>query len=139
MFFHMLSSITLEPVGQFFIQAQQRMQSSIAVATLPLIEMVAVGHTLAQVPQTVHVSSLVTGETAIGRAPAASYGKVPGIVKSIREPSFLYVRIRLLILDIHRFPGNLVQGLTLNIQRYIVLVLYYTFDFLSTHAVNKEV
>ena len=62
------------------------MQSSISVATLPLIEMAAVGHTLAQVPQMVHVSSLVTGETAIGRAPAASYGKVPGIAKSVREP-----------------------------------------------------
>ena len=69
MFFHMLSSLTLAPVGQFLIQAQQRMHSSILVATLPLIEMAAVGHTLAHVPQTVHVSSLVTGETAIDRAP----------------------------------------------------------------------
>ena len=78
----MLSSITLAPVGQFFIQAQQRMQSSISVATLPLIEMAAVGQTLAHVPQTVHISSFVTGETAIDLAPPASYGKLPGISKS---------------------------------------------------------
>ncbi len=60
----MLSSQTLAPVGQSLIQAQQRMHSSILVDTLPLIEMPAVGHTLAHVPQTVHVSSSVTGETA---------------------------------------------------------------------------
>ena len=79
----MLSSITLAPVGQFLIQAQQRMHSSILVATLPLIEMAAFGHTLAHVPQIVHVSSLLTGETAIDRAPSASYGNLPGISKSI--------------------------------------------------------
>ncbi len=43
------------------MQAQQRMQSSILVATLSLIEMAAVGHTLAHVPQTSHVPSLVKG------------------------------------------------------------------------------
>ena len=58
------------------------MHSSILVATLPLTEMAAVGHTLAHVPQTVHVSSLVTGETAMDRAPP-SYGNLPGISKSI--------------------------------------------------------
>ena len=57
----MLSSQTLAPVGQFLTQAQQRMHSSILVATFPLIEIAAVGHPLAHVPQTVHVSSLVTG------------------------------------------------------------------------------
>ena len=75
--------MTLAPVGQFLIQAQQRMHSSILVATLLLIEMAAVGHTLAHVPQTVHVSPLVTGETAIDRAPPLSYGNLPGICKSI--------------------------------------------------------
>ena len=84
-FFHMLSSITLAPVGQFLIQAQQRMHSSILVATLSLMEMAAVGHTLAHVPQTVHVSSLVTGETDIDRGPP-SYGSLPGISKSIWPP-----------------------------------------------------
>jgi len=78
----LLSSQTLAPVGQFFVQAQQRMHSSTSVATLPLIEMAAVGHTLAHVPQTEHVSSLVTGETAMDRAPP-SYGNLPGISRSI--------------------------------------------------------
>ena len=65
------------------MQAQQRMHRSILVTTLLLIEMAAVGHTLAHVPQIVHVSSLVTGETAIDRAPSASYGNLPAISKSI--------------------------------------------------------
>jgi hypothetical protein len=78
----MLSSITFAPVGQFLMQAQQRMHSSISVTTLPLIEMAAVGHTLAHVPQTVHVFSSVTGATAIARAPPAAYGNLPGTFKS---------------------------------------------------------
>ncbi len=78
----MLSSQTLAPVGQFLTQAQQRMHSSILVATFPLIEIAAVGHPLAHVPQTVHVSSLVTGEKVIDRGPP-SYGNLPGISKSI--------------------------------------------------------
>ena len=82
-FSNILSSITLALVGQFLIQAQQRMQRSILVTTLLLIEMAAVGHTSAHVPQTVHVSSLENGEIAIDRAPLASYGKLPGISKSI--------------------------------------------------------
>ena len=76
--------MTLAPVGQFLIQAQQRMHSSILVARLPLIEIAAFGHTLAHLPQTVQVSSLVTGETAIGRAPPATYGNLPEIYKSFR-------------------------------------------------------
>lgn len=65
------------------MQAQQRMHSSILVATLPLIEMAPVGHTLAHVPQIAHASSLVTGDTAIARAPSASYGNLPGTSESI--------------------------------------------------------
>ena len=75
-------SQTLAPVGQFLMQAQQRMQSSIVVATLPLIEMAAVGHTLAHVPQTVQVSSMVTGARSLIRTPP-SYGNRPGISRSI--------------------------------------------------------
>lgn len=78
----MLSSQTLAPVGQFLIQAQQRMHKSIFVSTCPLIEMAAVGHTPAHVPQTVHVSSLVTGAAAMDRGPP-SYGNLPGISKSV--------------------------------------------------------
>jgi hypothetical protein len=44
-----------------------------------------------------------------------------------------------LILYGHRFPGNLVQGLTLNFQRDVLLALYHAFDFLSTHDVNEEI
>jgi hypothetical protein len=80
--FILLSSQILEPVGQFFIQAQQQMHSSILVATLVLIEMAPVGQTLAHVPQTVHVSPSVTGETAIGGM-LLSYGNLPGISRSI--------------------------------------------------------
>jgi len=70
--FHVLSSMTLAPSGQILMQAQQRMQSSTLVATLPSIEMAAVGHASAHAPQTVHMSSLVIGETAIDLAPPAS-------------------------------------------------------------------
>ena len=69
--------MTLASSGQFLMQAQQWMHSSILVATLSLIEMAAVGHALAHVPQTVQVSSLLTGETAMDRAPP-SYGNLPG-------------------------------------------------------------
>ena len=51
------------------MQAQQRMHRSISVATFPFIEMAAVGHESAQVPQTVQTSAWVTGATAIDRAP----------------------------------------------------------------------
>jgi hypothetical protein len=98
-FFHILSSITLAPVGQFLIQAQQRMHSSILVVTLPLIEMAEVGHELAHVPQMVQVSSLVTGETAIDFAPLASYGNLPGISKSIWVPGDCSELILFLILS----------------------------------------
>jgi hypothetical protein len=75
--------MTLAPVGQFLMHAQQRMHSSTSVATRPFIEMAAFGQTLAQVPQTVQVSSFVTGEAAMDRAPSASYGYLPGTSNSI--------------------------------------------------------
>ena len=77
-----IKSVAYGP-GQFFIQAQQRMHRSVSVSTESPIEIASVGHTLAQVPQTVHFSSSVTGETAMGRAPLAWYGKLPGISRSI--------------------------------------------------------
>jgi hypothetical protein len=78
----MLSSKNLASAGQFLIHAQQRMHRSISVVTLSLIEMAAVGHTLAQVPQTVQESSWVSGETVIDLAPLASYGNLPGTTKT---------------------------------------------------------
>ena len=82
MFFTMSSSQTLAPVGQFFMQAQQRMHRSVSVVTLPLIEIAAVGHTLAHILQRVHVSSVVAGATVMGLAPLATYGNLPETFKS---------------------------------------------------------
>ena len=76
------SSHSLAPVGQFLMQAQQRMHAPISVATLSPTEMAAVGHTLAQVPHTL----AVPGDVASASDMEAAFARVhsawgtPGIL-----------------------------------------------------------
>jgi hypothetical protein len=55
MVFIVSSSQLRASAGQFLIQAQQRMHNPTSATTRPFTEMAAVGHTAAQVPQTVQM------------------------------------------------------------------------------------